>query len=57
MHFSSKVCTAYKLCELLNETQYLQYYPMLKDKEKRIEQDTIWKQICKELDWEFIHTV
>jgi hypothetical protein len=30
---------------------------MLKDKEKRVEQDTIWKKICAELDWEFIPTI
>jgi len=27
---------------------------MLKDKEKRIEQDEIWKKICEELNYEFI---
>jgi hypothetical protein len=30
---------------------------MLKDREKRIEQDEIWKKICKELRWEFIPTI
>jgi hypothetical protein len=29
---------------------------MLKDREKRIEQDQIWKQICLEFDWVFIPT-
>jgi hypothetical protein len=29
----------------------------LKDREKRIEQDSIWKNICQELNWEFIPTV
>jgi hypothetical protein len=47
----------YKLFELLNETQYLPEIPMLKDREKLIEQDTIWKKICEELDWEFIATI
>lgn len=47
----------YKLFELLGETQYLQEIPMLKDREKLIEQDTIWKKICEELDWEFIATI
>lgn len=47
----------YKLFELLGETNYLQEIPMLKDREKLIEQDTIWKPICEELDWEFIATV
>jgi hypothetical protein len=30
---------------------------MLKDREKRIEQDEIWKNICDELGWEYISTV
>lgn len=47
----------YKLFELLGELHYLQEIPMLKDREKLIEQDTIWKKICEELDWEFIATV
>jgi len=57
VNFLNYYYTAYKLCELLGETQYLQHFPMLKDQEKRIEQDTIWKQICEELDWEFIPTI
>jgi hypothetical protein len=47
----------YKLFELLDETMYLPEIPMLKDREKLIEQDTIWKKICEELDWEFIATI
>jgi hypothetical protein len=30
---------------------------MLKDRDKIVEQDAIWKKICKELDWEFIPTI
>jgi hypothetical protein len=47
----------YKLFELLDETQYLPEIPMLKDREKLIEQDIIWKKICHELDLEFIATI
>lgn len=47
----------YKLFELLDQTLYLAHIPMLKDREKLIEQDSIWKKICDELDWEFINTV
>jgi len=57
VNFLNYYYTAYKLCELLGETQYLEHFPMLKDREKRIEQDTIWKNICEELDWEFIPTI
>jgi len=47
----------YKLFELLTEHIYLPEIPMLKDREKLIEQDIIWKKICEELDWEFIATI
>jgi hypothetical protein len=57
VNFLNYYYTAYKLCELLGETQYLEYFPMLKDREKRIDQDNIWKKICLELDWEFIPTI
>jgi hypothetical protein len=57
VNFLNYYYTAYKLCELLGEEKYLPFFPMLKDKEKRIEQDVIWKKICEELDWEFIHTI
>ena len=57
VNFLNYYYTAYKLCELLGESYYLEFFPMLKDREKRIEQDNIWKQICAELDWEFIPTI
>lgn len=57
VNFLNYYYTAYKLCELLGEKQYLQHFPMLKDREKRIEQDTIWRKICEELNWEFIPTI
>ncbi len=57
VNFLNYYYTVYKLCELLNQTEFLSYFPMLKDREKRIEQDNIWKQICNELNWTFIPTV
>jgi len=57
VNFLNYYYTAYKLCELLGETQYLEHFPMLKDREKRIDQDNIWKKICEELNWEFIPTM
>ena len=47
----------YKFCELLGEEQFLADIPMLKDREKLIEQDETWKKMCIELDWEYIATV
>jgi len=57
INFLNYYYTVYKLCELLEQHQFLPYFPMLKDREKRIEQDVIWKNICDDLDWEFIPTV
>jgi hypothetical protein len=57
VNFLNYYYTAYKLCELLGEEQYLEHFPMLKDPEKRMDQDIIWKKICQELDWEFIPTI
>lgn len=57
VNFLNYYYTIYKLCELLDERGFLPYFPMLKDRDKRVEQDEIWKQICEELNWEFIPTL
>lgn len=57
VNFLNYYYTAYKLCELLGEEKYLTEFPMLKDPEKRMEQDIVWKKICEDLDWEFIPTI
>ena len=57
VNFLNYYYTVYKLCELLDQKQFLPFFPMLKDREKRIEQDEIWKKICNELNWEFIPTI
>lgn len=57
VNFLNYYYTIYKLCELLGQEQFLPYFPMLKDREKRIEQDEIWKLICHDLNWEYIPTI
>jgi|TARA_B110000483_G_C18175912_1_gene535080 hypothetical protein len=57
VNFLNYYYVLFKMCELLGETQFLPYFPMLKDPVKRIEQDEIWKKICKELHWEFVPTI
>ena len=52
VNFLNYYYTLYKLCELLGETTYLEFFPMLKD-QKKVEQDEIWKKICDELEWDF----
>jgi hypothetical protein len=48
-NFLSYSYVLYKFCELLGEDEYLQYFPLLKSKEKLYQQDVIWKKICDEL--------
>jgi hypothetical protein len=46
----------YKFCELLGENKYLSEIPMLKDDDKKVEQDEIWRKICYEMGWTFYPT-
>ena len=57
VNFLNYYYVLFKLCELLKEKKFLPYFPMLKDQTKRIEQDVIWKKICKELKWTFYPTI
>ena len=57
VNFLNYYYVLFKFCELLEETQYLDDIPLLKDREKLIEQDETWKKMCVELNWEFIPTV
>ena len=56
-NFLSYSYVLYKFCELLEEDQYLQYFPLLKSKSKLYAQDLIWNKICDTLKWEFIPTI
>jgi len=57
VNFLNYYYVLFKFCELLEETHFLNEIPLLKDREKLIEQDETWKKMCVELDWEFIPTV
>ena len=56
-NFLSYSYVLYKMCELLGEDEYLQYFPLLKSTEKLYQQDVIWRLITQQLRWEFIPTV
>ena len=56
-NFLSYSYVLYKFCELLGEDEYLQYFPLLKSKEKLYQQDLIWRKVCSTLRWEYIPTV
>ena len=57
VNFLNYYYVLFKFCELLEENNYLNDIPQLKDREKLIDQDGTWKKICYELNWEFIPTV
>lgn len=56
-NFFNYTYTLYQLCVLLDQTQYLPYIPLMKDREKQLEQDQIWCKVCNDLDWEYHPTV
>ena len=47
----------HKFCELLEYDYLLPHFPLLKSREKLLQQDRIWKLICLELKWEFIKSI
>lgn len=53
-NFLSYAYVLYKFCELLGETDLMQHFSLLKSSEKLHQMDQIWKEICKELQWEFV---
>lgn len=44
----------HKIFELLEEDDFLQYFPYLKSRDKLQEHDDEWKKICEHNKWEFI---
>jgi hypothetical protein len=49
--------TFYKMCQLLGKDEFLNYFPLLKNRERLYEHDLIWKGICNDLKWEFIPSI
>ena len=56
-NFLSYSYVLHKFCELLELDHLLEYFPLLKSREKLHQQDVIWKCICQELQWEFIPSI
>ncbi len=44
----------HKLFKIIGMEQYLEYFPLLKSKEKLLKQDEIWKLICKDLNFKYM---
>jgi hypothetical protein len=55
-NFLSYAYTLYKFFELLGQDHILSYLPLLKSRAKLKTHDEVWKNICKDLHWQFIPT-
>tara|TARA_Y100001936_G_scaffold253788_1_gene321002 strand:- start:3101 stop:3955 length:855 start_codon:yes stop_codon:yes gene_type:complete len=56
-NFLSYSYTIYKMLQLMELDHLLEYFTLLKSREKLLLQDKIWSGICKELNWRFIPSV
>ena len=56
-NFLSYSYVLHKFCELLEFDHLLEYFPLLKSREKLQQQDVIWKKICQELEWQYIPSI
>jgi len=56
-NFLSYSYVLHKFCELLEYDYLLAHFPLLKSREKLLQQDKIWKLICKDLHWEYIASI
>jgi hypothetical protein len=52
-NFLSYSYCLHKFFQLLGFDEYIKKFPLLKSREKLFAQDQIWKNICKDLGWEF----
>ena len=53
-NFLSYSYVLHKFCELLEYDHLIDFFPLLKSREKLQQQDKIWESICKDLKWEYI---
>ncbi len=57
INFLSYSYVLHKFFQLLDLDEFLKYFPLLKSREKLRQQDAIWKNICKELRWQYIPSI
>jgi predicted nucleic acid-binding Zn-ribbon protein len=56
-NFLSYPYVLYKLCQLLEMDEFLPCFQLLKSREKLYQQDQVWENICKEMQWQFIKSI
>lgn len=56
-NFLSYSYVLHKFFQLLQLDEFTKYFPLLKSREKLKVQDSIWKNICEELDWDYFPSI
>lgn len=56
-NFLSYSYILHKFVQLLGQDALLQYFPLLKSREKLMQQEVIWRKICEDLNWRFIRSI
>lgn len=56
-NFLSYSYVLHKFCELLEYDDLIECFPLLKSRVKLQQQDKIWKDICGELNWQYIPSI
>lgn len=56
-NFLSYGYVLYKFVQLLGEERYMRKVSLLKSRDKLRAQDAIWRDICRDLDWEFVPSI
>ena len=56
-NFLSYSYILHKFVQLLELDEFIPCFLLLKSREKLHQQDMIWKNICKELKWQFIPSI
>jgi hypothetical protein len=56
-NFLSYSYVLHKFIQILNELEFLKYFPLLKSRDKLHQQEQIWKKICDDLGWKFVRSI
>jgi hypothetical protein len=56
-NFLSYSYVIHKFLQILEKPEYIKCFPLLKSREKLHQQEEIWKNICKDLNWVFVRSI
>jgi hypothetical protein len=56
-NFLSYSYVLHKFIQILDQLEFLKYFPLLKSRDKLHQQEQIWKKICEDIGWKFIRSI